>query len=113
MHGQFPSNLEENLVGNDQSYRLLKFEDIKGKIESTIVAVQDQEISTKPFENKILKEETDRKFRLCKQFEGTVFHLTSGCFILAKNEYVMSLIFVVPCIMLNSEIIPTRCNNCV
>ena len=23
------------------------------------------------------------------------------------------LIFVVPCIMLNSEIIPTRCNNCV
>ena len=24
-----------------------------------------------------------------------------------------ALIFVVPCIMLNSEIIPTRCNNCV
>ena len=24
-----------------------------------------------------------------------------------------TLIFVVPCIMLNSEIIPTRCNNCV
>ena len=28
-------------------------------------------------------------------------------------ERVFSLIFVVPCIMLNSEIIPTRCNNCV
>ena len=25
----------------------------------------------------------------------------------------MNLIFVVPCIMLNSEINPTRCNNCV
>ena len=25
----------------------------------------------------------------------------------------MHLIFVVPCIMLNSEIIPTRCNNCI
>ena len=24
-----------------------------------------------------------------------------------------NLIFVVPCIMLNSEIIPTRCNNCI
>ena len=24
-----------------------------------------------------------------------------------------ALIFVVPCIMLSSEIIPTRCNNCV
>ena len=28
-------------------------------------------------------------------------------------NYCRNLIFVVPCIMLNSEIIPTRCNNCV
>ena len=28
-------------------------------------------------------------------------------------ELEMYLIFVVPCIMLNSEINPTRCNNCV
>ena len=27
--------------------------------------------------------------------------------------FTRNLIFVVPCIMLNSEIIPTRCNNCV
>ena len=30
-----------------------------------------------------------------------------------KPFLVVDLIFVVPCIMLNSEIIPTRCNNCV
>ena len=35
-----------------------------------------------------------------------------------RNETILlinsdTLIFVVPCIMLNSEIIPTRCNNCV
>ena len=30
-----------------------------------------------------------------------------------KQPYHMNLIFVVPCIMLNSEINPTRCNNCV
>ena len=29
------------------------------------------------------------------------------------NEELMDLIFVVPCIMLNSEINPARCNNCV
>ena len=29
------------------------------------------------------------------------------------RSYFFILIFVVPCIMLNSEIIPTRCNNCV
>jgi len=28
-------------------------------------------------------------------------------------KYRMALIFVVPCIMLNSEINPTRCNSCV
>ena len=30
--------------------------------------------------------------------------------VIYQKEY--SVIFVVPCIMLNSEIIPTRCNNC-
>ena len=29
------------------------------------------------------------------------------------TNVISNLIFVVPCIMLNSEIIPTRCNNCV
>jgi hypothetical protein len=53
------------------------------------VAVQDQAISTNPFENKILKEEFDRKCRLCKLLEETIDHLTIGCSILAKNEYLM------------------------
>ena len=30
-----------------------------------------------------------------------------------RDIHIMTLIFVVPCIMLNSEMIPTRCNNCV
>jgi hypothetical protein len=29
MHGQFPRSLEEQLVDKEQSYRWLKFEDIK------------------------------------------------------------------------------------
>jgi len=33
-------------VDNEQSYRWLKFGDIKGETESTIVASQDQAIST-------------------------------------------------------------------
>jgi len=36
-----------------------------------------------------LKEETESKSRLCKQHEETTDHLTSGCSILAKNEYLM------------------------
>jgi len=53
------------------------------------VAAQDQVISTNYFKTKILKEETESKYRLCKQHEETIDHLTSGCPILTKNEYLM------------------------
>ena len=36
-----------------------------------------------------MKEEIESKCRLCKQHEETIDHLTSGCPILAKNEYLM------------------------
>ena len=89
MHGQLPRNLDENLVDIEQSYRWLKSGDIKGETESKIVAAQDQAISTNYFKNKILKEEIESKCRLCKQHEEPIDHLTSGCPILAKNEYLM------------------------
>ena len=36
-----------------------------------------------------MKEEIESKCRLCKQHEETIDHLTSGCPILAKKEYLM------------------------
>ena len=72
-----------------QSYRWLKSGDIKEETESTIVAAQDQAISTNYFKNKILKEEIESKCRLCKQNEETIDLFTAGCPILAKNEYLM------------------------
>ena len=74
---------------NIKSYHWLKSGDFKGETESTIVASQDQAISTNYFKNKILKEEIESKCQLCKQHEETIDHLTSGCPILAKNEYLM------------------------
>ena len=62
----------------EQSYLWLKSGDIKRETESTIVAAQDQAISTNYFKNKILKQEIESKCRLCKQHEETVDHLTSG-----------------------------------
>jgi hypothetical protein len=38
MHGKLPRNLDEKLVGIEQSWRWLKFCDIKGETESIIVA---------------------------------------------------------------------------
>ena len=49
MHGQLPRNLDEKLVDIEQSYRWLKSGDIKGETESTIVAAQDQAISSNSF----------------------------------------------------------------
>jgi hypothetical protein len=66
-------------MDNEQSYRWLKFGNIKGETESTAVAAQDQAISTNYFKNKILKEEVDSKCWLCKQHEETIDHVTSGC----------------------------------
>jgi hypothetical protein len=61
MHGQLPRRLDEQLVDIEQSYCWLKYGDIKGKTESTIVTAQDQAISTNYFKNKILKKEIDSK----------------------------------------------------
>jgi hypothetical protein len=89
MHEQLPRNLDEKLVDIEQGYRWLKSGDIEVETESTIVAVQDQAISTNYFRKRKLKEEIDSKRRLCKQHEETIDHLTSGCSILAKNEYLI------------------------
>jgi hypothetical protein len=42
MHGNFPRNLEENLVDNEQSYQWLKFGDSEGETEIRIEAAQGQ-----------------------------------------------------------------------
>jgi hypothetical protein len=53
------------------------------------VAAQDQAISTNYFKRNILKEEIESRCRLCKEYEETTDHLTSGFPILANNEYVI------------------------
>jgi hypothetical protein len=53
------------------------------------VEAQNQALSTNCFKRKILIQEIGSRCRLCKEHEGTIDHLTSGCPILAKNEYVI------------------------
>jgi len=53
-----------------KSYRWLNSGDFKGETESTIVAVQEQAISTNYFKNKISKEETESKCRLCSNMKN-------------------------------------------
>ena len=90
MHGQLTRNLDGKRVDIEGSYCWLKSGDIKGETQSKIVAAQDQAINANYSKNKILKEESESKCQLCKQHEETIDHLTSGCPILAKNEYAKS-----------------------
>jgi hypothetical protein len=62
VHGQFPRGLDEKLVGREQSYRWLKFEDMNGGTGSTVVAVQYELLK-----ERILKEEIESKWQLCQE----------------------------------------------
>jgi hypothetical protein len=44
----------------------MKIGDIKGETESTIVAAQDQAVSTNYFKRKIMKEKIESRCRICK-----------------------------------------------
>jgi hypothetical protein len=52
LHGLFPRSLYEGLIDQEQSYRWLKFGDIKRETESVIMAAQDQSISANYFKKK-------------------------------------------------------------
>ena len=85
-HEQLPRSLDEQVVG--QETRWLKFGDMKGETGSRIAAAQDQACSIDCLKSRLSKEEIGSKCQLCNQREETV-DLTSGCPILAKNEYLM------------------------
>jgi hypothetical protein len=87
MYEQFPCSLDGELVDKEQSYGWLKFRDIKGEIGSTVVAAQDQALSTNYFK-KILREDIKSKCRLCKNTKSTD-HLTGVCPILTQNDYII------------------------
>jgi hypothetical protein len=82
MRGEFPRSLDDMLVDREQTYRRLKFGDINGATESSVLAAQDQALGTNYFKKKVLKIEAESKCRPCKEH-----HLTSGSPVLAKYEY--------------------------
>jgi hypothetical protein len=57
-----------------------------GRPESEILAAQDKALQTKYCARKILL--TDRKCRLCQQFDETIEHIIATCQILAEEEYI-------------------------
>ena len=52
------------------------------------MAAQDQSLATRAYRNKIMKDGTNPKCRMCHEFDETVDHILSGCTTLAKTEYI-------------------------
>ena len=76
-------------MDEEQSYRWLKFGDIKEETDGTILAAEDHVLSTEYFKNNVLKKNIDSKCWLCKPHEENFGRITSECPVLAKNEYLM------------------------
>ena len=60
----------------------------KGETKGLIIAAQDQSLATRSYHNKIIKDGTDPKCRMCNEFEETIDHIVAGCPVLANTEYI-------------------------
>ena len=86
MHGQYIRSTDSQYVSEEDTILWLSREDPQAETESETVAAQEQTLQTKYCATKILHTETDRKCRLCQEFDETVNHITSACPILAKKK---------------------------
>lgn len=87
LHGKYPQRLQDPDVDESRSLAWLRSAGLKSETEGFIIAAQDQSLKTKVYKSKIIKDGSDPLCRLCHQFEETIDHLTSGCPVLAKTEY--------------------------
>ena len=72
MHFQYIRSMDRQLVNKEDTFLWLSRGDLKGEIESEIIAAQHQALQTTYNGTKILQAETDSKCRLCKQFDESV-----------------------------------------
>jgi hypothetical protein len=76
-------------MDKEQSYRWLKYRDIKEETKSTREKVQDQAINKPNLKETNLKEEIEGKCRLYKEYEEAISQLSSSYPILANNKYII------------------------
>ena len=87
MHGQYPVRVNKVDVDKEGTHKWLKSASLKGETEGFIIAAQDQSLATNNYRNKIIKDGTNPKCRLCHEHDETIDHIISGCPVLAKKEY--------------------------
>jgi hypothetical protein len=84
MHGQYIRSIDKQLISDEDMFAVT----VEWRLESEIVAAQDQALKTKYNARTILHTETDSKCRLCQQHHETIDDIISACAILAKEQYI-------------------------
>ena len=85
LQGQYLRQTKE--VRSEQSWVWLQNGDLKRETESVIVAAQNQSIRTNLVKAKILKNQKDTLYTLCKKADESIDHVVSGCSKLAQKGY--------------------------
>ena len=87
LHGQFYSYIQSGQVDIQRSFKWLKIH-LYSKTVSTVREVQDQVISTRVIQAKVLHMSVPTLVcRVCGQAEETIFHLLVACPVLALTAY--------------------------
>ena len=87
IHGQCPYRVKKADVDKENTHKWLRSASLKGETEGFIIIAQDQSLATNNYRNKMVKDGTNPKCRLCHEYNETIEHISSGCSALAKKEY--------------------------
>ena len=73
-HGKYYSRTDNADIDKATIYQWLSSSSLKGECEDFILAVQDQNISTRAWQSRILNNGADTNYKLYTQSEETVDH---------------------------------------
>ena len=85
MHGQYLTRVYKPDIEITKTHKWLKSPGLKGEIEGFMIAAQGQSLATRSYHNKIIKDGTDPKCRMCNEIEETIDHIVAGYSVLAKT----------------------------
>ena len=87
LHGKYLWRTDNADVDRATTHQWLSSSSLKGETESFILTAQDQNISTRGYQSRILNNGADLNCRLYTEREETVDHIVSACSTIVNTEY--------------------------
>ena len=87
LHGKYLVLTSDPDVNSSLSHQWLALSYLESETEGFIIAVQDQSLITRSFQENILKNGADPKYRVCDRQTEIIDHPVSGCPMVTPTEY--------------------------